>query len=120
MFKIETTKGPVLVDEVFSGIVNVSNSEKQYWEDGKLHNSSGPAIVYASGDKFYYQRGQLHRDNGPAIDSDGCRYWYINGQRSRRDGPAVILPGGYKEFWIDGVKYTKSAFKAITGSDNDE
>lgn len=120
MLKIDTTKGPVLIDDAFCGIVHVSNSEKQYWENGTLHRTDGAAIIYANGDKFYYQFGKLHRTDGPAIDSDGSRYWYVNGMRSRIDGPAVILPGGYKEFWIDGTKYTKSAYKILTGSDNDE
>ena len=120
MYKIDTTKGPVTIDENFTGIIHVSNSEKQYWENGKVHRVDGQAIVYANGDKFYYQNNMLHRENGPAIDSDGSRYWYVNGERHRLDGPAVILPGGYKEYWIKGRKYTKQAYRAITGSDNEE
>lgn len=120
MYKIDTTTGPLIIDKDFVGIVHVSNSEKQYWENGELHRIDGPAVIYANGDKFYYQHNLLHRDKGPAIDSDGARYWYVNGIRHRVDGPAVILPGGYREFWINGQKYTGQAYKAITGSDNQE
>ena len=32
----------------------------------------------------------------------GETYWYQNKKLSRHDGPAVELPGGRKEFWVNG------------------
>lgn len=120
MYKVNTAKGDITVDENFTGIVHISNSEKQYWENGQLHRIDGPAIIYSSGDKFYYQHSKLHRKDGPAIDSDGAKYWFVNGKRHRTDGPAVILPGGYSEFWINDQKYTKQSYKAATGFSGSE
>ncbi len=119
MYKIHTIKGDVVVDRDFTGIIHVSNSEKQYWENGELHRTDGPAIMTAAGDKFYYQHFKLHRDNGPAIDSDGARYWFVHGVQHRSDGPAVDLPGGYREYWLNGVKYTRESYKRATGFDSD-
>lgn len=96
----------------FTGIWSVSNSEKQFWDEGVLTRYDGPAIVHANGDKFYYRDFKLHRENGPAIYlTDGTRYFYKHGLLHNMAGPAVkTMPGSYTEYWIDGVKHTKKQY----------
>lgn len=58
-------------------------TEKSYLilEDGKLHNTTGPAWVHEDGTEEYYIDGKLHRE----------------------DGPARIFLNGKKEIWFHGV-----------------
>ncbi len=60
-------------------------------DNGKLHNDTGPAIIYPSGMQLYYNNGSLHR----------------------LTGPAKIFPNGISEYWIGGIQYTIQEFKLI-------
>ena len=56
---------------------------------------------------YYNAAGQLHRSTGPAVECpNGDQVWVCKGLRHRIDGPAV----GYKEWWINGVEYTKGKY----------
>ena len=38
-------------------------------------------LRYSNGDKEWYQDGNLHRTNGPAIEcANGLKFWYLNGK----------------------------------------
>ena len=57
------------------------------------------------GTQRWYQNGQLHRTDGPAvIYPDGTQEWWINGQCHREDGPALIYSNGIQEWYINGKK----------------
>lgn len=68
---------------------------------GRLHNSSGPAVVWASGTALvahWYRNGRRHRKDGPAVlvmdrQTGICtrEAWFSYGHLHRHDGPAVIL-----------------------------
>jgi len=46
-----------------------------------LHRVDGPALI-SNQDKFWYCNGKLHRMSGPAVEyKDGTLYWYIDGLR---------------------------------------
>jgi len=42
---------------------------RQYWIDGKLHRTDGPAVIYGghNGLMEWWQHGKLHREDGPAV-----------------------------------------------------
>mgnify|MGYP003345210780 CR=1 FL=1 len=44
--------------------------------------------------------------NGRVVDSYGVERWYKNYFFHREDGPAVILPDGYKEYYLKGEYLT--------------
>jgi hypothetical protein len=49
-----------------------------------LHNETGPAIAHANGDVEYYLDGKLHRTDGPAISwcvdkSNTHLEWWVDG-----------------------------------------
>jgi hypothetical protein len=51
-----------------------------FYEDGVLHNKSGPAVILKDGTLMYYEDGFLHNTKGPAyIRSDGSYACYLNG-----------------------------------------
>jgi hypothetical protein len=63
-------------------------------------------LVNNKGHKEWYLNGELHRTDGPAAESrNGDKYWYLNGQPHRLDGPAVLSHSGYKEWWLDGQQF---------------
>ncbi len=77
-----------------------ANGKVEYWQYGKLHNANGPAVIYPDGSVEYWQNGKLHNPYGPAIrHADGRIEYYINGMRHCEDGPAVIYPRGRIEYW---------------------
>lgn len=52
---------------------------RQWWLNGKLHRTDGPAIEWADGTRQWWLNGELHRTDGPAIEwSNGTRAWYLN------------------------------------------
>lgn len=100
---------------------------KEWFKDNKPHRLDGPAKEYADGSKLYYVNGKLHKENGPAaILANGGKEYWKNGKKHNLNGPAVFypnglqmdrrpyLPEGYKEYWIDGIKYTEEDFNYIT------
>jgi len=65
--------------------VEVSEGGTIQWYDsetGKLHNESGPAIVYPDGYRAYYIHGELHNESGPAIvRSNGDTEYYLHDKK---------------------------------------
>ena len=43
-----------IIPENFTGIVEYTNGDKEWYLNGKLHRESGPAIECAYGTKFWY------------------------------------------------------------------
>lgn len=88
----------------------ITNNEKQFYFNDKLHREDGPArIRYLNDDdevdKYWYKHGELHRDKGPAIEYSNETYlWYKHGKLHREEGPAIIHDNGDEEFYINGVK----------------
>ena len=61
------------------GCIEWSDGRKEWYQNGKLHRTDGPAVEYASGDKWWYKNGELHRTDGPAIErSNGEKEWWLN------------------------------------------
>jgi hypothetical protein len=82
---------------------------------GKLHRTTGPAVIHNSGRQEWWCNNKLHRPSsyvsrmdgniGPAIiASDGCIMWYEHNKKHRTHllsaggGPAVKYPNG-AECW---------------------
>ena len=56
-----------------------------------------PLLNLINGSKQWYINGKLHRTDGPAIEwsmMEGI-HWYINGELHRTDGPAIEYNDGY-------------------------
>ena len=59
--------------------------------------------IHPNGDKEWWLNGKLHRTDGPAVErANGHKEWWLNGQLHRTDGPAVELANGGKEWWLNG------------------
>jgi hypothetical protein len=68
------------------------NGRKEWWQNGHLHRTDGPAIERASGTKEWWQNGQRHRVDGPAAEwADGDRAWYLHGTRYDPAGPPPVV-----------------------------
>ena len=67
----------------------------RYNRKGQLHNTQGPAVVYANGSVWYYQ----------------------NGKRHRTDGPAVIHAKGRVEYLVDGRELSEEEFNQKYGQE---
>lgn len=86
-------------------IVESPDGSKFWYQNGKFHRESDPAIEWSDGTKMWYQNGKRHREDGPAIEfADGTKAWFLNGDRHRDDGPALEFPNGTQEWWINGEK----------------
>ena len=60
-------------------------------------------IVAIDGWKHYYKDNYLYK----SINKYGSIYYYNEtGNRHRIDGPAYEGADGYKEYWIEGVRYS--------------
>ena len=47
-----------------------------------------------------------------SINRDGTKYWKtLNGSLHMEDGPAIEWNGGTKEWWVNGISYTKQEYK---------
>jgi hypothetical protein len=89
----------------FSGMLE-DNGYQTWYQNGKLHRTDGPAIIYSDGTKYWYLNGKYHRTDGPAaIYPDGSEHWYQNGKRHREDGPAIINPNGYQAWYQNGKRH---------------
>jgi hypothetical protein len=88
------------------------NGDKKWYKNGQLHRSDGPAIERHNGDKEWYKNGQLHRSNGPAIERhNGDKEWYKKGRKHRRNGPAIEKNNGQKEWYInDNLIYDHNSY----------
>ena len=90
-----------------------SDGDTEYYIHGKRHNESGPAIVRPSGSKSYYIHGKLHNESGPAIVyPDGYKAYYIHGERHNEFGPAIVRSDGSKAYYLHDKKLTESEFLA--------
>jgi hypothetical protein len=97
------------------------NESKEWWLNGRLHRTDGPAIEYSNGTKHWYLNGKLHREDGPALEwPDGSKEWYLNGQLHREDGPAIEYSDGHKEWWINGREYLEDKYWQKVGLDKKE
>ena len=63
---------------------------EQWWLNGQLHRTDGPALTKSDGEKQWWTNGKLHRTNGPAVANPltGRQEWWQNGKLHRTDGPA--------------------------------
>ena len=94
---------------IYTVKVHNNNGTKEWYVDGKLHRTDGPAVEWADGGKYWFQNNKLHRVDGPAVeDTDGSKHWYLDGKRHRIDGPAVENDDGSKEWWLDDKQLTYS------------
>jgi hypothetical protein len=84
------------------------NGREKWFCQGKCHRIGGPAIKYEFGGEEWWLHNQLHREDGPAvIASDGTQMWYYHNQLHRAEGPAVIFPDGHTEWWTEGTRGPK-------------
>lgn len=72
-----------------------------------------PTIVWFSGNKYWYKNGKLDRKIGPAIITESSECWYTENKLNRLDGPAIIYTNGSKQYYIEGVNYTKEEYNKI-------
>lgn len=56
-------------------------------------------------------KGLPHNENGPAWQHENDKEYFVNGKRHRVDGPAVEHEDGHKEWFINGIEYTKEEFQ---------
>lgn len=92
----------------------------EWWTDGVLHRTTGPAVVAFATDgritiKEWWTHEELHREDGPAriqywfngkIFSEE---WWLHCKQHRDNGPALTEFGrngkiSYQEWWINGKK----------------
>jgi len=80
--------------------------------EGQLHRIYGPAYISKKYDiEIWYKDGKMHRIDGPAVRHKRNLLWYVEGKLHRLDGPAIIDLGGPKQYWIDGVKFSRKQYK---------
>jgi hypothetical protein len=88
-----------------NGLHISANGTKEWYLNGQLHRTDGPAMEWADGDKEWWLNGQLHRTDGPAVgDTNGDKYWWLNGQLHRTDGPAIEYADGDKSWYLNGQR----------------
>ena len=93
-----------------------SDGTKEWWINGKRHREDGPAVEHNDGSYEWWVDGRLHCDQGPAVEhASGLREWFKNGSLHRDDGPAVEWEDGDKEWWLDGDELSESEWKTRTG-----
>jgi hypothetical protein len=74
---------------------------REWYLDGQLHRTDGPAIEWASGAREWYLNGKLHREDGPALEQlNGTRLWYLNGRQVTEE--EVIKPA--KELTVADIE----------------
>jgi hypothetical protein len=79
--------------------------------EGKLHRLYGPAYISETYNvEAWYKDGNLHRLGGPAYVHNLNMAWFVDGKLSRLDGPAVVGGGVPKQYWIDGIKFSKKQY----------
>ena len=95
--------------------IAVNEISVDWYIDGKLHRTDGPASIWADGIQDWWVDGKRHRTNGPAIIwADGTHEWWVDGKRHRTDGPAVVRSNGLKAWYINGTQYTEEQFNEKT------
>jgi len=72
----------------------------------------------------YYRGYLIHRIDGPAvmynltIENTTVYEWYKNGKKHREDGPAEEWDDGFKEWWLNGIEYSKEEYLNIINVKN--
>ena len=90
----------------YTGIVEWANGDKEWYLNGELHRTDGPAVENVNGDKEWWINGRRHRTDGPAREwSDESKEWYLNGKKHRTDGPVIEWPSGYKAWYLNGERH---------------
>lgn len=116
-----------------NGLYVDDDGTRNWYLNGKLHRTDGPAVEYvqrkkrtlllglcwgknvpddeyANGEKHWYLNGKRHRVNGPAIEyENGSKVWYSCDLLHREDGPAIEDASGAQRWYIHG-KYKGSDF----------
>jgi hypothetical protein len=70
-----------------------------------------PVIDTYGNKKWFNEEGILHRTDGPAVIwEDGTCFWMINNRFHREDGPAIIWGDKLFEYYIHGKEYTEDDF----------
>lgn len=86
-----------------NGLMVFGDGSKEWWKNGKLHRTDGPAIEWKDYGKEWHVNGVLHRTDGPAIEfENGSKIWCVNGKLHRTNGPAIEHYDGMKEWWEHG------------------
>jgi hypothetical protein len=66
-------------------------------------NKKNGLFVDDDGNRNWYVNGLLHRSDGPAVErANGSCEWWVNGQLHRSDGPAIEWANGGCEWWVNG------------------
>ena len=89
-YKVLSEKYQLVTEQTEEPVMTIDKyGTKEWWVNGELHRTDGPAYEGADGIKAWYLNGELHRTGGPAIeDLDGYKEWFLNNKRHRTDGPA--------------------------------
>ena len=100
------------IPQNYTGIIQYTNGAKEWYLNGKLHRTNGPAFEDADGYKTWYLNGEKHRTDGPAVeDADGYKAWYLNGKWHRTDGPAIEHADGDKHWFLNGIRVNPLFFE---------
>jgi hypothetical protein len=68
------------MDDTLNGPVTSTDGTKEWWKNGGLHRTDGPAMIFTNGSKFWCIEGRIHRTDGPAAEFPNGRVaWYLNG-----------------------------------------
>lgn len=101
-------------------IIKYSDGVVEHYNDGMLHNDSGPSVIYPSGTKFWHKNGLLHRTDGPAaVYYDGGSVWCENGKKHRLDGPAFI-DESFQLWFINDVKVSEEDVQTLLNTKKSE
>ncbi len=74
----------------YTGIIEWSNGDKEWYKNGKRYRTDGPAVECANGNKIWCKNGQWHRSDGPAFECfDGSVGYFINGEPTSKVGMEV-------------------------------
>lgn len=80
-------------------------------KDNKRHRITGPAYINELYDiEIWYKDGEMHREGGPAYRHKNNFVWFFEGKLHRLDGPAVNELAGPKQYWINGIKFSKKQY----------
>ena len=95
-------------------------NKRWFNEQGQLHRTDGPAIIWSDGGTDWHINGRRHRTDGPALTlSAGTQVWYFNDYLHRLDGPAIVDSDDSNvrvHYWIHGNPLTETQFNDITQS----
>jgi predicted hydrolase (HD superfamily) len=54
-------------------MIEREDGTREWWIDGKLHRTDGPARIWKNGTEEWWFEGMLHRLDGPAVINAGCK-----------------------------------------------